>query len=285
MKKLLTILTVVAVFGFFAIDAQAQIKTPSASPFSKVMQTIGLTDVTVEYSRPSMKGRKVFGEIVPFGAKWRLGANSATKITFSDDVTLGGTALKKGAYAVLTTPSAGSWAVEFHPYDKGSWSGYVDKTPAATIMAEVTSLPFALETFLISMDNLRDNSADLEFMWEKTVATIKLSTAVDKKVMAAIDKVLAGPTPGDYYTAGSYYFDSGKTGKDLEQALSWVQKATTGDSPRFWQVRKESQILAKLGKYKDAIAVAKKSLSLAQAAGNNDYVRMNEKAIASWMKM
>jgi len=286
MKKSLTILFV-AVLGFFCVEAQAQIKTPAASPSSKVVQTVGLTDVTIEYSRPSMKGRSIFGAdaLVPYGKKWRTGANSATKITFSDEVMINDVKIAKGSYAVITVPSAKSWAVEFHPHEGGSWSAYREKTPAATVTAEVSSLPFALETFLISMDALTSNSGDLEFMWEKTVATLKVKTAVDEKVMAAIDKVLAGPTAGDYYTAGSYLFDSGKTGADLEQALTWVQKATAGDSPKFWQVRKESQILAKLGKYKEAISAAKKSLALATEAGNADYIKMNNSAIAKWLKM
>ncbi len=286
MKKTLTIVFV-AVLGFFFTEAQAQIKTPAASPAAKVMQTVGLTDVTVEYSRPSMKGRTIFGAnaLVPYGKEWRLGANAATKISFSDDVTVNDVAIKKGDYAVIAIPNATSWAVEFHPHDGGSWSPYREKTPAATVTAAVETLPFSVETFLIMTDNVTSNSADLEFIWGKTVATLKLSTKVDETVMAAIDKVLAGPTAGDYYTAGSYYFDSGKTGADLEKALTWVQKATSGDSPRFWQVRKESQILAKLGKYKEAIATAKKSLALATEAGNADYIKMNNDSISKWMKM
>jgi len=284
MKKIVLNLFMIALMAFCVTDAQAQIKTPSASPSSKVTQSIGLTDVTVEYSRPSIKKRSIFGAnaLVPYGKVWRLGANSATKITFGDDVALNGTAIPKGAYAVLAVPSANAWSLEFYPHESGSWSSYVDKTPMATVTAKVTSLPFSLETFLISMDNLRANSADLEFMWDKTVATVQLTTEVDKKVMAAIDKVLAGPTAGDYYTAGSYYFDSGK---DLNKALEWVQKATAGDDPKFWQVRRESQILAAMKKYPAAIAAAKKSLKLATAAGNADYVKMNTEAINKWMKM
>ena len=284
MKQLLSILSMLALVTFFTLDAQAQIKTPSASPSSKVTQTVGLTEVTIEYSRPSMKKRTIFAAdgLVPFGKVWRTGANAATKITFSDDVTVGGVALKKGAYAVLTVPSANSWSVQFHPYEKGSWSSYVDKTPAATATATVSKLPFALETFVIGTDNLTGNSADLEFIWESTIATLKLETAVDEVVMAAIDKVLAGPTANDYYTAGSYYFDSGK---DNEKALAWIQKATQTDSPRFWQVRKESLVLAALGRHEEAIAAAKKSLELATAAGNNDFIKMNKDSIAKWMKM
>lgn len=284
MKKIVLNLFMIALMAFCVTDAQAQIKTPSASPSSKITQSIGLTDVTVEYSRPSVKDRDIFGAngLVPYGKVWRLGANAATKITFGDDVALNGTAIPKGTYAFLAVPSANSWSLEIYPYEKGSWSSYVDKTPMATVTAKVSALPFPLETFLISMDNLRSNSADLEFMWDKTIATVELTTEVDTKVMAAIDKVLAGPTAGDYYTAGNYYFDSGK---DLNQALEWVQKATSGDSPRFWQVRKESQILAALKRYPEAITAAKKSLALATDAGNADYIKLNTDSIAKWMKM
>lgn len=286
MKKSLTIL-LVAVLGLFYVEAQAQIKTPAASPSSKVMQTIGLTDVTVAYSRPSMKGRSIFGAdgLVQYGKKWRTGANAATKITFSGDVMINDVAIEKGDYAIITTPNATTWAVEFHPYEGGSWGSYREKTPAATMTAQVAPLPFSLETFLISFDALTDNSADLAFMWENTMATLKVSTAVDKQVIASIDKVLNGPTANDYYAAGQYYYNSGRTGAELEQALAWVQKATHGDSPKFWQVRRESQILAKLGKYKEAVAAAKKSLALATEAGNEDYIRINNDAISKWMKM
>ena len=284
MKQLLSILSMLALVTFFTADAQAQIKTPSASPSSKVTQTVGLTDVMIEYSRPSVKGRTIFAAdgLVPFGKIWRTGANAATKITFGDDVTINGTALKKGSYAILSVPSATSWSVQFHPYEKGSWSSYKDATPAATVTATVDQLPFALETFMIVTDNLTSNSADLEFIWENTIATLKLETAVDEVVVAAIDKVLAGPTAGDYYTAGSYYFDSGK---DLDKALAWVQKATHTDDPKFWQLRKESQILAALGRHGDAITAAKKSLELATAAGNADYIKLNNDSITKWMKM
>jgi len=159
----------IALMAFCVTDAQAQIKTPSASPSSKITQSIGLTDVT---------------GLVPYGKVWRLGANAATKITFGDDVALNGTAIPKGTYAFLAVPSANSWSLEIYPYEKGSWSSYVDKTPMATVTAKVSALPFPLETFLISMDNLRSNSADLEFMWDKTIATVELTTEVDTKVMA-----------------------------------------------------------------------------------------------------
>jgi hypothetical protein len=264
-------------------SSNAQIRTPAPSPSAKLTQAIGLTDITIEYSRPSVKGRTVFGSngLVPYGKVWRTGANQATKITFGDDITVGGKSLKKGTYAVLTVPNANSWDVQFHNYKSGSWSSYRDKTPAATVSAKVTNLPISVESFMITVSDLTDDSGNLDFIWDKVIASVPLTLEVESKVMAAIDKTLSGPSAGDYYAAGSYLLS---IGKDLDKALMYVQKATKGDNPRFWQVRREALILAKLGKKKEAIAVAKKSKELAQKAGNEDYVRMNDKSIAEWSK-
>lgn len=284
MKKLFLGLCTVAFATFFVATTHAQIKTPAPSPSQKITQQIGLTDVTVEYSRPSAKGRTIFGTggLVPYGSIWRLGANAATKITFGDDVMVGGKELKKGSYAVLATPSANSWKVDFHSHESGNWGSYREKTPTASVTAEVKDLPFAVESFLIHFGNLTDNGAVLEFIWADKVAMVPLKFEVEQKVMAAIEKTLAGPSTGDYYAAGNYLLS---IGKDLDKALMYVQKATKGDNPRFWQVRREALILSKLGRAKEAIAAAKKSMELAKAAGNEDYVRMNEKSIAEWAKM
>ena len=281
MKKLFLSSCIIAFFAFFIADAQAQIRTPAPSPSAKFVQSVGLTDVTIEYSRPGVKGREIYAAdgLVPFGKVWRTGANSVTKITFGDDVKVGGKELKKGEYAILTTPDAGSWAVQFYAYESSNWSSYVEKEPAAVATAELTNLPISVETFLISIGNIKDDSGDLQFVWDKTIATVPLKFEVDARVVENIERTLSGPTPNDYYAAANYYHS---TGKDLNKALKWIQKATKVENPRFWQVRREALILADLGRKAEAIAAAKKSLELAKAAGNDDYVRMNEKSIAEW---
>ena len=258
-----------------------QIRTPAPSPSAKVEQTVGLTDITVEYSRPSMKGRTIFGAdgLVPYGKVWRTGANAVSKITFGDAVTVEGKELAKGSYAILTKPGATMWDVHFYNYEGGSWGSYVEKDPAAVVSVKSTQLPFDIQSFSMSLEDLTSGGANLSIMWANTYVPVAIGVSVDEKVMANIDKTLAGPTSGDYYTAGAYMHDAGK---DLEKALMYVQKATHSDSPRFWQVRKESLILADLGRKADAITAAKKSLALAKEAGNDDYVRMNEKSIAAW---
>lgn len=275
------LIVVLLMLGCFAMDAQ--IKTPSASPSSKVMQTVGLTDVTVEYSRPGKKGRDIFSAdgLVPHGAIWRTGANSATKISFSEDVMVNGADLKKGSYAILTVPSATSWKVNFYPYESTSWGSYREKDPAASVTATPTMMSRSKETFTIAVDDLKADGATINIYWDKTRVPLDLKVHTDKQAMASIDRVLAGPSKGDYYNIANYYHANGK---DLNKALEYINIATAGENPRFWQVRRKALILADMGKVKEAIATAKKSLELAKAAGNNDYVRMNEASIAKWMK-
>lgn len=278
MKNLFGIL----IMALFAVSVNAQINTPAASPKQMVKQTVGLTDITVEYSRPSMKGRTIFAEdgLVSYGKMWRTGANAATKITFSTDVTVNGKALEAGSYAITTVPSANEWRMNFYPYVKSSWSSYAEANPVLSVTTKPKSLGMSMESFLIHFGNLKDDSASLDLMWDKTVASVKIGVSYDEEVMAAIEKTLAGPTPNDYYNAASYYHSSGK---DLNKALEYVRKATNVAKPRYWQVRREALILADMGKTDEAIKAANKSLELAKAAGNEDYVKMNQKSINEWV--
>ena len=278
MKKLFLSLFV---FTCLAGQVFGQIRTPQPSPTSETKQTVGLTEVSLVYSRPSVKGRTIFTAdgLVPHGEIWRLGANQATKISFSDDVKVGGKAIKGGDYALLSKPNEKSWEIMFFPYETGNWGSYVEKTPAATVKVDAQALPFSVESFTMMLGDLTSNTANLYVMWDKTTIAIPIEAEVDKKVMAGIDKVMAGPSANDYFAAASYYHDAGK---DLNKALEMIQKATKVEKPAFWQVRREALILADLGKKDAAIEAAKKSKALAEKAGNKDYVRMNEKSIKEW---
>lgn len=283
MKRLVLNFCFVFAVALLSQPLVAQIATPAPSPASKLTQTVGLTDVTIEYSRPGVKDRTIFAAdgLVPFGEIWRLGANAATKVTFSDDVKVDGKELKAGSYALLTKPSANSWEIMFYPYESGNWGSYVEKEPAVTASAPAGKIGEKVENFMIMVDNIGMDQAELVFAWDKTAAVLPLSVDVDKRVTANIERVLAGPTGNDYFAAASYYHESGK---DLNKALEWINKATEGDNPMFWQVRRKALILADLNRKEDAIKAAKQSLELAEAAGNADYVRMNKKSIAEWSK-
>ena len=274
------------VLTFLAFEMTGQVRTPAASPTSKVSQTIGLTEFGLEYSRPSMRGRAIFGEgdefLVQYGKTWRTGANRATKLSFDSNVTIGGVEVKKGTYAVLTVPHEGAWEVKLYKHESTSWSSYVEKEAVATIKAKAIETKHKVETFTMSFQGLADaGKGRLEILWSNTIVVLDIDTKADATVMASIEKLLAGPSAGDYYNIGSYYFN---TGRDMEKALEYVQKATHGGNPRFWQLRRESLILAELKKYDEAIEVAKKSLELAKEAENEDYVKMNKASIAEWSK-
>ncbi|MEL6923252.1 MAG: DUF2911 domain-containing protein [Bacteroidota bacterium] len=277
MKKTITL--VVALFAFMALSV-AQIQTPAASPFAKLEATAGLTKITIEYSRPGMKGRTIFGELVPYGEVWRTAANQATKITFDKDVQIAGKDLKKGSYAILTKPMADEWTVMLFEYTSGSWGAYLkdDAKLAVEVKVPAKKVSPMVESFTMSVGSLKDDSATIDIMWADTKVSIPVDLHTKKEAMASIDRVMAGPSQNDYYAAASYLHSTG----DLDQAYKYIVKATDGDNPRFWQVRRKALILADMGKKTEAIAAAKVSMELAQKAGNKDYVRMNEKSIAEW---
>ncbi len=281
MKK---IMLLVAIFATSSIG-YAQLQTPAPSPYQKVEQTVGLTDVTLEYSRPNMRGRTIFGDLVPYDKLWRTGANARTKITFSNDVIVGGTTLKAGSYAVLTKPGEKYWDVYFYTDADGGGvpEPWDESRVAAKVNAEVYPLPMQIETFTITFDDLTSNSAVLGILWSNVYVGVKIDVPTDKAVSAAIDKMMKGPGAGDYYAAASYYMQEGK---DINQAKTWIDKAMSmSEKPAFWQLRQQSLIYAKAGDKKGAIEIAKKSLAASEAAGNADYVKMNKDSLKEWGAM
>ncbi len=280
MKKI--ILVFVMILAAFQIEAQ--VKTPAPSPKSTLEQKVGLTDVTIEYSRPSMKGRAVFGNLVPYGKLWRTGANENTTVTFSDDVVINGQTLKKGKYAIFTTPKIDMWEVVFYS-DTDNWGtpeNWNEKSVALSTNVDTKMLSTPVESFTIGINNLDNNFAHIEFSWEKTFVALKFEVPTQKTALASIDKALAGPTSGDYFSSAQYFYQSNG---DINKALEYVNKAMdmNKDKP-FWYSRQKSLIQAKLGDKKGAIETAKISLEAAKVAKNDDYVKMNTDSIAEWSK-
>ena len=283
MKKIIFILT--SLIASYVINAQ--VKTPAPSPHCSITQVVGLTDVTVDYSRPSAKGRIVFGDLVPFGKLWRTGANANTTVSFSEDVVINGTTLKKGTYALYTTPKADMWEVIFYTETEnwGTPENWDANKVAVLVNADPVALNNAVESFTISVGNLNNDSATLDISWEKTMVSVKFEVPTQKMATANIDKALAGPTAGDYYSAAQYYFQSNG---DLNKSLEYVNKAISmvkpGTDVPFYQLRLKSLIQAKLGDKAGAIATANLSLAGATKAKNNDYIKMNNDSIKEWSK-
>lgn len=283
MKKL--ILSSLLLCVFFVSQTSAQIQTPSASPSAKLMQTVGLTDITIEYSRPSKKGRELFVEVEKWGQIWRTGANASTKIEFSDDVKIEGKEVKKGKYAMYSIPGKENWTVML--YSDLTLGGNVnsyDRTKEV-LRFDVKTIVMSeeMESFNFIIDNLKDNSAVIGFMWGNYYIPFSIETEVDSKVMAAIEKTMAGVSRNDYYQAARYYYN---TDKDLDQALTWAKAANElaekEGNPRYWQLRLEAQIQAKKGDYKRAAAKIAESTAAAKKAGNNGYAEANEKMMMGW---
>lgn len=273
-------LAVCLLFGLSGL--KAQITTPQPSPAAEVTQTVGLTEVSVKYSRPAMKGRKVFGDLVPYGAVWRTGANANTVVSFQHDVVVGGQEVKAGSYALYTVPSEKSWEIYLYS-DTGNWGApqqWDDSKVVAKVTAEVEKLSKTVESFTIGIDDLTNNGATLGISWENTYAGMDFEVPTRKMAMASIERTMQGPGPQAYFSAAVYYLEEGQ---DLDQALAWINKAVEGqEEPPYWMLRQKSLIQAGLGDKEGAIATAKASLAGAEKAGNMDYVSLNKKSLKEW---
>ena len=282
MKKFYTLMVLCLALS---ITVSAQVQAPQPSPSTKVEQKVGLTDVTLEYSRPGVKGRTIFGDLVTLDKMWRTGANKNSIVTFSTSVMINGKEIEAGSYAIFTKPSIQSWEINFYSETEnwGTPEAWDASKVAATVLAKSTKLNDRVETFTISIENLSDGSADLSISWDKTKVVVPFTVPTDEMVMASIEKTMAGPSSNDYYAAGRYYKDSGK---DYIKALEMINKSIEmRGEEKFWMVRQKALTLAKLGKTEEAIVAAEKSIVLAKIAGNDDYVKSNEKSIAEWKFM
>src|SRR5688500_13361062 len=204
-----------------------RINAPAASPASTLKQRVGFTDVELVYARPSVKGRKIFGGLLPFGEVWRTGANAATKVTFSTPFKIGGTELPAGSYALYSIPDANEWTVIFNKVT-GEWGAYTYKqeNDAVRVKVKPVSLNVPVETFTIDINDIRTESATLNLLWEKMRVPVKFEVDVIKTTVAQIDSVMSsGQTlsPQLYYTAAMFYFDNGL---DLQKAKAWAEEAT-----------------------------------------------------------
>lgn len=281
MKKLLFM----AALSLVTLGATAQIETPAPSPAGGLTQTVGLTDVKIDYSRPSMKGRTVFGNLVPYGKMWRTGANKNTIVSFSTDVTIGGKDVKAGDYAVFTKPGEQSWEVYFYS-DTNNWGTpqkWDDSKVAAVTKVAVEKMPAPVETFTMTVDDLTNDGAKLGILWENVYVGVPFGVPANETVLSSIDKVMNGPAAGDYYAAAVYL---ASTDQKLDDAKKYMDKAMSMiEKPRYWQLRQQSLLLAKTGDKKGAIKAAKASLAGATEAGNTDYVKLNKDSLKEWGAM
>jgi len=259
--------------------ATAQLTTPQPSPSASIEQVVGLTEVEIEYSRPGMKGRKIFGDLVPFGEVWRLGANKSTIIELGDDVKIGGKEVKSGEYSMFAIPGESEWTIIINT-NLTLWGsdGYKKEEDVARFTVKPTKITDAIESFTIDFSHFTSNSANINFSWENTRVSFPIETNANEAVDKQIKELLVdGPSAGTYYGAVRYYLENDK---DMDLALTWINKAIDKRPEAFWYVHQKAKVQAKLGDKKGAIATATKSMEMAKKAENDyGYVANNEKLI------
>ena len=258
--------------ALFTADAQ-QLKTPAPSPSQTIRQEFGIGSIELSYSRPGMRGRTVFGDLVPFGQVWRTGANAATTLTFSDEVTIGGTKIPAGKYGLLSIPNKDNWTMIItKQLDVTSPAAYKQENDVVRVLVKPVSLSTPAESFTMQFANVKAASTDLQIMWGNVSVSLPITSDVESKVMAQINNAM-NKDNRPYFQSAMYYME---TGKDLNQALAWFDKAVEQQPNAFWIHHQRANALAKLGKKEDARKAAQKSIELARQQNNSDYVRLNE---------
>lgn len=261
----------------------AQVQTPALSPVSKFEQKVGLTDITIQYSRPGKRDRLVFGDVVPFGEIWRLGANENTKITSSDAIIFGKDTVKAGTYAIYAKPEKESWTLFLYS-ETTNW-GVPDPWDSKKVVYEtklpVVQLNDVVETLTISIEKIENNGASLVIMWDKSKIALPFTVNTKDKVLASIKKTMEGPSANDYHRSATFYYQEKI---DVKKALEWSTKACEMRPEAYWMLRTKALLQAENGDFKGAIATAKKSIELAEKDGDAAYVKMNKNSIEEWSK-
>lgn len=275
MKKFLVLFSLS--LCFLSLPVLAQLKMPQVSSSQTLIQEFGLGSVTVKYSRPNVKGRNVFRDLVPYGEVWRTGANTVTTINFTEDVTLEGQAVKAGEYALLTIPGKDSWTIILNKGTK-QWGAYTYKEADDVLRftANPTKLKENVESFTISFSDVLPNSANLNLMWATTKVSIGMKTDIDSKIMANIDEAMKGDVK-PYMQSAIYYYDNGK---DLSKALAWMNSVAASDQKTPWYNYWKAKIQLKMGDKPGAAASAKTGLEIAKTMNNAEYIRLNSAILA-----
>lgn len=284
MKTIYFSLIIILFQVVFSANIHSQVETPQLSPVCEFKQTVGLTEITFSYSRPSKRDRIVFGNVVPYDKMWRFGANKNSTITISEEIYFGQDTLPKGTYAMFVKPGKESWELNFYS-DFSNWGTpekWDDTKVVLKLKTPVIVLDTPVETMEISIENIGTASATLGISWDQVQVVYPFNLKTQKQVVENIEKVMAGPSASDYYRSAKYYLNEGL---NPEQALDWINKAVAlrGESA-YWMTRVQAELFAKNGNYSQAIQAAKLSITAATKAGNENYVKMNEDSIKQWSK-
>jgi predicted S18 family serine protease len=279
MKK---ILISAAILSFLAPAAYAQLKLPRVSQKASVSQTVGLTDVTITYSRPGVKGRVIWGGLVPYDEVWRTGANEATAITFSQDVTINGKPLPAGTYSLHTIPRKTAWTLIFNK-KADQWGSYEYDASQDALRIEVQPVTGPDREWMeFSFADVQRDSATVELAWEKLRVPFRIETQTTKQALANIRQALAGEVKewNVPYSAASFAFNANLDNR--AEMMRWIDQSLSLKET-FWNLRLKAAMLEKEGQKKDAIAVAEKAVTIGKANKDNESeVARTEKQVAEW---
>jgi hypothetical protein len=271
--------------GLFAQAPAPKLAFPAVNPQGVIKQRVGLTDIEITYNRPGVKGRKIFGGLIPYGQIWRTGADAATRISFSAPVTLNGTAVPAGTYEVFTIPGEAEWTVIVQAVkEKAQWGSYAydQKNDTARFAAKPRAAGSPVETFAFGFNNLRDTGATLNMFWENTVVPVQIGVDTVGQLVPQIEAVMASAEPKKpYYSAAMFYYTNDL---DLNKAAEWMEKAVAEQPKAFWMIYRQGLVLAKKGDKAGALAAANKSKELASGQSGElkeEYYRLNDALIAS----
>ena len=249
----------------------AQLKAPVASPRAKLSQNIGLVNITVDYSRPSKKGRTIFGSLVPYNKIWRTGANQATTFSVSDDIKINNQLVPKGEYHIYSVPREKRLdLIVYKKTDKwGSLKEFDESLIVARVVSDFIELPFSVETFEISFDNISNNGSTLNLIWDNMLAIYYIDALTKDKMVNNIKNTLSkNPKPSDYQKAALYYYEEGL---DKEKAYEWINLAFESyKEPKYWQLRVKALVYNYYGKKREALKIAKLGLKQAKKSDAPD---------------
>ena len=265
-----------------AVQAQTKLTIPPLSPTTHIHQNFSTSYIDLTYSRPSLRGRVAFGNLVPNGTAWRTGANTITKVRFGEEVKINGQTVPAGAYALLTIPDAREWTFILNR-DTAQWGTYDYKQAldVLRVKAKPTKLAAPVETMSLTVENLKPASADLVVSWDRTQVALPIVADPDRIVMGQIEQAMKGEKK-PYVTAAQYYYN---TGKDLTPAIGWLNEFIKANPTEYYGYYWKAKLLQKQGKNKEAIEAANKSLELVKADKNEvsrtEYMRLNQEVLAA----
>lgn len=258
--------------------AQQEPRIPEASSTQTIIQDFGLGKISITYSRPNVKGRKIFGGINPYGQVWRTGANAATTINFTENVVIEGHKVAPGTYSLFSIPNKNVWTIILNKVVK-QWGAYSYKQAEDYLRFNVKPINVKekRETFTISFANSTTKSTDMYIVWDHTAVPIHMETDDDAQITANIDKLMQGEiSKRPYFNAIQYYYENNK---DLKKAMKWALEAEKLEPAAPWFRLWKARIQLKMGDRAAAIASAKEGIKLAKDSKDDEYVRLNEAVI------